>query len=171
MTQPTPFRLRQLVSPRKPKAPGRGGMVVALLLRLSCVALLAWIGYVHLHLWQEGYRQIPTNGPLFLLDAVAGFALAAVLLIWPRPLAGLLAAGYTCATLGALVISLTAGLFGFRESISASFVTEALTIESITALALISWTILVVALQPPTRRPRPIIQPRPSENHRRAKSR
>jgi hypothetical protein len=171
MTQPTPFRLRQLASPRKPKAPGRAGMVVALLLRLGCVALLAWIGYVHLHLWQEGYRQIPTNGPLFLLDAVAGFALAAVLLIWPRPLAGLLAAGYTCATLGALIISLTAGLFGFRESISASFVTESLTIESITALALISWTILVAALQPPARRPRPIIQPRPSDNHPRAKSR
>jgi hypothetical protein len=171
MTQPTPFRLRQLASPRKPKAPGRGGMVVALLLRLGCVALLAWIGYVHLHLWQEGYRQIPTNGPLFLLDAVAGFALAAVLLIWPRPLAGLLAAGYTCATLGALIISLTAGLFGFRESISASFVTESLTIESITALALISWTILVAALQPPARRPWPIIQPRPSDNHPRAKSR
>jgi hypothetical protein len=171
MTQPTPFRLRQLASPRKPKAPGRGGMVVALLLRLGCVALLAWIGYVHLHLWQEGYRQIPTNGPLFLLDAVAGFALAAVLLIWPRPLAGLLAAGYTCATLGALIISLTAGLFGFRESISASFVTESLTIESITALALISWTILVAALQPPTRRPRPIVQPIPSDNHPRAKSR
>jgi hypothetical protein len=171
MTQPIPFRLRQLASPRKPKAPGRGGMVVALLLRLGCVALLAWIGYVHLHLWQEGYRQIPTNGPLFLLDAVAGFALAAVLLIWPRPLAGLLAAGYTCATLGALIISLTAGLFGFRESISASFVTESLTIESITALALISWTILVAALQPPTRRPRPIVQPIPSDNHPRAKSR
>ena len=171
MTQPTPFRLRQLASPRKPKAPGRGSMVAALLLRLGCVALLAWIGYIHLHLWQEGYRQIPTNGPLFLLDAAAGFALAAVLLIWPRPLAGLLAAGYTCATLGALIISLTAGLFGFRESIAASFVTESLTIESITALALISWTILVAALQPPTRRPRPIIQPRPSDNHPRAKSR
>jgi hypothetical protein len=171
MTQPTPFRLRQLASPRKPTAPGRGGMVVDLLLRLGCVVLLAWIGYVHLHLWQEGYRQIPTNGPLFLLDAVAGFALVAVLLAWPRPLAGLLAAGYTCATLGALIISLTAGLFGFRESITASFVTESLTIESITALALISWTILVAALRPPTRRPRSLAQPRPSDNHPLAKSR
>jgi hypothetical protein len=83
-----------------------------LLLRLGCVALLAWIGYIHLHLWQEGYRQIPTNGPLFLLDAVAGFVLAAVLLVWPRPLAGLVAAGYTAATLGALLISLSVGLFG-----------------------------------------------------------
>ena len=72
-------------SPRSHQAPGRGGRwAAALLLRLGCVALLAWIGYIHLHLWQEGYRQIPTNGPLFLLDAVAGFA---VLLVWPRPLA------------------------------------------------------------------------------------
>ena len=171
MTEPTAFRLRQLASPRKPKAPGRGGRrAAALLLRLGCVALLAWIGYVHLHLWQEGYRQIPTNGPLFLLDAVAGFALAAVLLVWPRPLTGLLGVGYTCATLGALIISLTVGLFGFRESISASFVTESLTIDSITALGVISWTILVAAPRPPTRRPRPIVQPRPSDDQPRAKS-
>jgi hypothetical protein len=172
MTEPTAFQLRQLASPRKPQTTGRGGRrVVALLLRLGCVALLAWIGYIHLHLWQEGYRQIPTNGPLFLLDAVAGFALAAVLLVWPRPLAGLLAAGYTAATLGALIISLSVGLFGFRESISASFVVESLTVESITAVGLLSWTILVAALRPPARRPRPLVQPRPSDNHPRATSR
>jgi hypothetical protein len=171
MTEPTAFQLRQLASPRKPQTTGRGSRrVVALLLRLGCVALLALIGYIHLHLWQEGYRQIPTNGPLFLLDAVAGFALAAVLLVWPRPLAGLLAAGYTAATLGALIISLSVGLFGFRESISASFVIESLTVESITAVGLLSWTILVAALRPPTCRPRPIVQPRPSDNHPRATS-
>jgi hypothetical protein len=171
MIGPTAFRLRQLASPRRPP-PGPGAVrPAAALLRLGCVALLAWIGYIHLHLWQEGYRHIPTNGPLFLLDAVAGFVLAAVLLTWPRPLAGLLAAGYTASTLGALIISLSVGLFGFRESISASFVTESLTIESITALGLISWTILVAALRPPTRRPRPVAQPRPSDNHPRANSR
>jgi ABC-type proline/glycine betaine transport system permease subunit len=68
-----------------------------------------------------------------------------VLLAWPRPLAGLLAAGSTTATLGALLISLGAGLFGFRESTAASYVTETLAIETITALALLSWTILVTA--------------------------
>jgi len=166
MTGPTAFRLRQLASPRRPPpSPGAVRPGAALLLRLGCVALLAWIGYIHLHLWQEGYRHIPTNGPLFLLDAVAGFVLAAVLLTWPRPLAGLLAAGYTASTLGALIISLSVGLFGFRESISASFVTESLTIESITVLALISWTVLVAAtLRPPARGPRPAAQPGPSDS-------
>jgi len=146
MTEVASIRLRRLVSPRSPQAPGpRGRRAAALLLRLGCVALLAWIGYIHLHLWQEGYRQIPTDGPLFLLDAIAAFLLAAVLLLWPRPLVGLLAAGYTASTLGALIISLTVGLFGFRESISASFVTQSLTIETITVLALTGWTILVAA--------------------------
>jgi hypothetical protein len=69
-----------------------------------------------------------------------------VLLAWPRPLAGLLAAGYTAATLGALLISLGVGLFGFRESISASYVTESLAIETVTVLALLGWTVLAAAI-------------------------
>jgi hypothetical protein len=146
MTEPISSRLRLLASPHRPEPQARvGRRITGLLLRLGCVALLTWIGYIHLHLWQEGYRQIPTNGPLFLLDAVAGLILAAVLLMWPRPLAGLLAAGYTVSTLGALIISLTVGLFGFRESISASFVITSLTVETITALALLTWAILVTA--------------------------
>jgi hypothetical protein len=155
LTESTASRLRRPASPRRPKLMGSGGHpVAALLLRLGCAALLAWIGYIHLHLWQEGYRQIPTNGPLFLLDAVAGFVLAAVLLAWPRPLAGLLAAGYTASTLGALLISLTVGLFGFRESISASYVAQSLTIETITVLALIGWTALAASHPQPATRAR-----------------
>jgi hypothetical protein len=83
---------------------------------------------------------------MFLLDAVAGFVFAAALLAWPRTLTGLIAAGYTAATLGALLISLSVGLFGFRESTSASFVTESLAIETVTLLALLVWTALLDAL-------------------------
>jgi hypothetical protein len=153
MTASTTARLRRLTTPPASQAPVAARRPAAtLLLRLSCAALLAWIGYIHLHLWLEGYRQIPTNGPLFLLDAMAGFLLAAVMLAWPRPLAGLLAAGYTASTLGALIISLTAGLFGFRESISASYVVQSLAIETITVLALLSWTALA---SHPSRLPAP----------------
>jgi hypothetical protein len=146
MTDTVAVRLRRLASPRSPRPLGSPGRrAAALLLRLGCVALLGWIGYIHLHLWLEGYRQIPTNGPLFLLDAVAGFALGAGLLVRPAPLTGLLAAGYTAATLGALLISLSVGLFGFRESISASYVVLSLAVDAITALALVSWTVLATA--------------------------
>jgi hypothetical protein len=144
MTQPA--ALRRLASPRREHpAGGTGRRAAALLLRLACAALLAWIGYIHLHLWLEGYRQIPTDGPLFLADAVAGFALAAALLAWPRPLTGLAAAGYIASDIGALLISLTVGLFGFKESISAAYVVQTLTIETITLLALLTWTALAAA--------------------------
>ena len=150
MTQPTTIWLRQLTPPRYHAAGWGSRRAAALLLRLTGTALLAWIGYIHLHLWAEGYRQIPTDGPLFLLDAVAGFALAAVLLAWPRALAGLVAAGYTAATLGALLISLSVGLFGFRESISASYVVQSLAIEAIALLVLLSWTALAAATARPS---------------------
>jgi len=153
----------RLASPHRP-APGPGGRTaVELIVRLVGVAALAWIGYLHLHLWLEGYRQIPADGPLFLLDAVAGFVLAAALLAWPRPLAGLLAAGFTASTLGALVISLSVGLLGFHESMSASFVRPTLAVESVTVLALVSWTAMVAArLQPPAGR-RPELPDRASQ--------
>ena len=146
--------LPRLASPRRPQPLGRGRRAATLLLRLACVGLLAWIGAVHLHLWLEGYQQIPTDGPLFLLDAAAGLTLAALLLVWAAPLAGLLAVGYTASTLGALLVSLTVGLFGFHESISASFVIPSLVIESITVLALLSWTLLGAVTPRSAGRPR-----------------
>ena len=154
MTGTIAARLRQLASPRIPGPLGSAGSrAAALLLRLACVALLGWIGYIHLHLWLEGYRQIPTDGPMFLLDAIAGYALAAALLVRPAPLAGLLSTGYTIATLGALLISLTVGLFGFHESLSASYVVLSLVVETITALALLTWTVLIARVPGPSARP------------------
>ena len=114
--------------------------IAALVLRLVCAGLLIWVAAIHLHLWTEGYRDIPTVGPLFLADAVGGFLLAAVLLVWPRPLAGLLGAGFMISTLGGLIVSLNFGLFGFRESTEASFVIETIILESVGALALLAWT-------------------------------
>jgi hypothetical protein len=151
MTEPTasrwrsPFR-RTPLSIRTPRG------VAALVLRLGSAAILVLIGYIHLHLWQEGYRQIPTDGPMFLADALAAFVLAALLLAWARPVVGLLAAGFAAATLGALLISLSIGLFGFRESIQASFVVESVVIEAIATVALAGWTVLVAI--PPAGRQR-----------------
>jgi hypothetical protein len=114
--------------------------LAALVLRLVCAGLLIWVAVIHLHLWMEGYREIPTVGPLFIADAVGGFLLAAVLLVWPRPLAGLLGAGFMISTLGGLIVSLNFSLFGFRESTEASFVIETIILESVGLLALLAWT-------------------------------
>jgi len=138
---------------RQPDLRRRGNaFYAALVLRLAGVGLLAWIGWVHWILWQnEGYKSIPTDGPFFLIDAIAGVALAVLLLAWPRPLAGLLSAGFTASTILALVISLWVGLFGFKEFISAHYVVLALVIESIALVILLAWTVFAAWALPARR--------------------
>jgi hypothetical protein len=137
-----------LASIRKPEFRHRGNLfITALVLQLAGVGLLAWIGYIHWVLWQappggEGYKFIPTDGPFFLVDAIAGVVLAVALLVWARPIVGLVSAGFVAGTILALVISLTVGLFGFPESISAHYVVLALVAESITLVVLLAWTAL-----------------------------
>ena len=131
----------------------RGAVYVAVylcmvVLRLAAAGLVVWVAAIHLDLWSEGYRHIPTDGPLFLADAIAGFVLAALLLVWPRPLAGLLGAGFMASTLAALILSINVGLFGFQESIRASFVVESILLESLGVVALLAWTIIVLQAQP-----------------------
>jgi hypothetical protein len=146
--------IRRMASPpRPPTRPRHGAVYLAVYLctaalRLACAGLLVWVAAIHLDLWSEGYRHIPTDGPLFLADAVGGFALAAILLVWPRPLAGLLGMGFLVSTLAALILSINVGLFGFQESIRAPFVIESILLESIGAVALLSWTVIVLQAQP-----------------------
>ena len=152
--QGTGGKVRDLLvaSVRRPELTQRGNVFyAALVLRLASVGLLAWIGWVHWVLWQdEGYKFIPTDGPFFLVDAIAAIVLAVVLLVWSRPLVGLLSAGFTGSTILALVISLTVGLPGFKEHISANFVVQALVLESIALVILLVWT--AVAAQAVVRR-------------------
>ena len=111
--------------------------------------MLAWVGWVHWYLWHSGYKGIHIFGPFFLVDGIAGVALAVLLLAWPRPLAGLLSAGFVASTLLALLISLTVGLpGGFKEQIQASFVTQALVYESIAIVVLLAWTVIAARAVP-----------------------
>lgn len=139
----------RLVSVRKPALPGAASRAVALAMRVVAAGLLVLIGWIHWHLWSEGYKYIPTNGPFFLIDAISAIVLAAALLAWARPLIGLLAAGFLAGTIGALVISLQFGLFGFQESMHASFVVESLVIESLALVIVAAWTVLAAWRRPP----------------------
>jgi hypothetical protein len=144
-SQPQLRPISRLVSTRPPSIQDTGFVLSAttLLLRLACAGLLIWIGVIHLHLWLEGYRHIPTNGPFFLADAVVAFVFAAALLAWPRAIVGLLGAAFTLGTLAALVISINIGLFGFKESTSASFVVLSLVIEAVATVVLLAWSALM----------------------------
>ena len=70
---------------------------------------------VHLLLWFNGFRDIDVIGPAFMLNAVAGVAIAVLLVLWRHWVPLLLAIGFGASTLGAFVISATVGLFGVHE--------------------------------------------------------
>lgn len=84
---------------------------------LRLVAALAALvsALAHLRLWLDGMRDIPVIGPAFLVNVVAGLAIAALLLLRRHWLPALLVLGFGASTLGALVVSSTVGLFGHRE--------------------------------------------------------
>jgi hypothetical protein len=103
---------------RRPAVPAP----VVLVLRVLGAVLLAAMAWIHLYLWGQGYSGIAVIGPAFLVNAIAGFALAAGLLGTPRRLLGWVAAAgalLELGTLAALLLSVTVGLFGFVETTSA----------------------------------------------------
>ncbi|HEY1633526.1 MAG TPA: hypothetical protein VGF64_02125 [Acidimicrobiales bacterium] len=99
-------------------------------------ALVATTGAIHLHLWASGYRTIPTIGPLFLFQGIAGAVLAVVLVVWRRLLTVVAAAGFMIATIGGLLLSVYVGLFGFTDTLAAPFAGMSLGVESAGAVVL-----------------------------------
>ena len=82
---------------------------------IAGAALLIAAGAIHLDLYVTGYNSIPTIGPLFLLQIIAAFLLAAAIPLTGLRLAYAAGAGFGLATLGGYLLSLEAGLFGFTE--------------------------------------------------------
>ena len=78
-------------------------------------ALLVASGAIHLDLYVTGYRTIPTIGPLFLLQVIAAFVLAAAILVTRNWLVEAAGALFAVSVLGGYLLSLWVGLFGFTE--------------------------------------------------------
>jgi hypothetical protein len=123
---------------------------LTLSVRVVGAVMLVATGWIHLALWLDGYRALRWIGPLFLACVVlAGLAALAVLvtptrwLPWVALPAGLLEIGM----LGALVLSLTAGLFGFVESLRASLVVPTILVESVGFLVLVGYAVVVLSRQ------------------------
>jgi hypothetical protein len=116
--------------------------------RIVGAALTVWMAWIHLQLWLDGFRDIDVIGVLFLLNVIGAAGLALLVLITPRRwltiLAGL-GALFTAGTLGALVISLTGGLFGVNETMDTPMVLTTILVES-------AGTIVLVALSLAARR-------------------
>ena len=108
-------------------------------LRLAGAGLLAVTGAIHLDLYLTGYRSIPVIGPLFLLQVIAAFGLAAAVLVSGSRLAATAGAGFALSTLGGYLLSLWVGLFGFMEiRTTAGIVAGVIEVAAFAALAVLA---------------------------------
>jgi hypothetical protein len=130
-------------------------MTLRTIRRLGAIAILA-VGAVHLQEYLgDGYRSIPTIGPLFLLNAVSSGVVAIGLLaplerILHHPRAeftsGLLAVAGVAIAVGSLValfVSENGSLFGFSETgygtaIVLAIIAEALAVVLLAPVAALS---------------------------------
>lgn len=69
---------------------------------------------IHLWLWVDGVKDQGVVGALFLVNVVAGVAIAVLLLRSSSWLPLFLLGGFGASTLGAFVIASTVGLFGIH---------------------------------------------------------
>lgn len=107
--------------------------------RMVGAGLLAWMGWIHLHLWSAGYEHLHDVGPLFVLNFVAAVAVSLAVLGAPLRWLGLSAAAgvlVAAGTLGALAISTNIGLFGFKEYLADNFVHLSIWVESAAVVVL-----------------------------------
>jgi predicted lipoprotein with Yx(FWY)xxD motif len=113
-----------------------------LALRVTGAGLLTASAGIHLDLYLTGYRSIPTIGWLFLLQVIAGFALAAVVLATRSRLAAAAGAAFALSTLGGYLLSVWIGLFGFKEvRTTAGIAAGLIEVAAFAALALAALTV------------------------------
>jgi hypothetical protein len=115
---------------------GRQHGASALVLAAAGAATIVASAVVHLCLWgkEDGYRAVPTIGPLFLLQGIAGCLLGPVMLVFRRVITDAAGAAYLALSLGALYLSINGGLFGFDETLNAPWVKFSL-VDEIVGLA------------------------------------
>jgi hypothetical protein len=123
--------------------------MVAWVLRVLVILGLLGSAWVHYDLYaNEGFSDIDTIGPLFLVNAVAGVAIAVAVLVWHHWLPVLAAVGFGAVTLIAYLISLTpGGLFGVHEQ----FVLASEVWGVVTEAGCVVFGIALIAVQSRTR--------------------
>ncbi len=103
-------------------------------------ACTVYSGYIHLYLWGRQpfpYRDIPTIGPLFLIQGIVGVIVGLLLVITRRVGALLVGAGLLVVSAAALVIDVEVGMFGFKDSWAVPYAKSTLYVEIVGAVLLL----------------------------------
>jgi hypothetical protein len=124
----------------------RTGRLVAGAAMVAGALCLAGTAFVHLHLHDHGYGSIPTIGPLFMLQAIVGLALAVLVACWHRWFVAAAGALFLLATAGGLLYSVWFGLFGFSDSLGAPYAGMSLVLEFAGAVVLTAAAVALALL-------------------------
>jgi len=103
-------------------------------------ALLIWSAFIHFHLWSEtdGYRSIPTIGPLFLLQSITALVIGIGVVAIRRLWAAVVGMGFALTTIAGFLLSVAVGLFRFKDSWLAPYAKQAFTIEILAVVVLMA---------------------------------
>jgi hypothetical protein len=118
-------------------------------LRIVSAILLLAIGGIHLFLVVNGTGGI--LGVIFVLNGIAGIVLAIAILVLRgrlRMLATVLGLLFAIASLAALLLALTVGLFGIHETWDYLLVPQTVVIDAIAVVVLGVTTLMTVRRQP-----------------------
>ncbi len=98
--------------------------------------LVGATGGIHLWLWFDFFHTVHIVGALFLVNAAAAALLAVALVVSEHPFVLLAGIGFAAATLAFFLVSATAGLFGYVESLRGSWQEAAGGVEVAAIIAL-----------------------------------
>lgn len=117
--------------------PARAIVTVLIAVGAACALYSA---YIHLYLWGRQpfpYRDIPTIGPLFLIQGITAIVIGLLVISSRRLGAVLVGAGLLVVSVGALVIDVEVGMFGFKDSWAVPYAKTTLYEEILGAAALL----------------------------------
>ena len=122
--------------------------LASLLARVAVTVMIAagaacavYSGYIHLYLWGRQpfpYRDIPTIGPLFLVQGIAAIVIGLLVVISRRVGAVLVGAGLLVVSVVALVIDVEVGMFGYKDSWAVPYAKTTLYEEIVGAVLLLA---------------------------------
>jgi hypothetical protein len=133
---------------RKPAAPGTAALWALIVIDAG---LLITSGAIHLDLWNIAYRHVNVLGPLFLLQVISAFVIAAGLLVTRHILAVLAGLGLALGTILGFILVITTGLFNFKLPFISGEAWTTLIVEIVAVLTLTATGLLLLRRRAATR--------------------
>lgn len=131
---------------QKQPAAGRRNRLVLWVLLVCDAGLLVTSGLIHLHLWNEAYKNVATLDWLFLVQVVSCFVLALALLVTRYALVVVACLLLMAGTAVGFAFAATVGIFGFTIPASTGITSLAVTVLVVESIAVLMLAITALVM-------------------------